>query len=136
MSEIIKAEGTTGMLSTIKDTDHHSRVLMVNALNAAESLANFTGDTMRVQHIICVPGERASRASDQPDTPCINTYLIDESGAAWFSQSDGIARCAQKILAVFNFDFSGFPGGICPVQILETKLGNGNTLKSLKVLDA
>lgn len=135
MSDLAIVNQPAEITTSLRNTDHASMVTMANALNAARSLADYTGDVIATKHIICTAGERASRVSDQPDTPCTNTYLVDSEGNAWFTQSEGIARSAKRILAIFSGDFSEFPEGIVRLQIVEDKLNNGNTLKTLKIVD-
>lgn len=102
----------------------------VNALNNAVSLNDYNDTPLTIVDIITSPGVRKGR-NGQPDTPCQNTYLIDNEGRAYFTQSDGIARSANAILAMF--DVAEIHAGI-PTKVSSAKLANGNTIKSLELL--
>lgn len=102
----------------------------VNALNNAMSLNDYNDTPLTIVDIITSPGVRKGR-NGRPDTPCQNTYLIDVEGRAYFTQSDGIARSANAILAMF--DVAEIHSGI-PMKVSTAKLANGNTIKSLELL--
>lgn len=102
----------------------------VNALNNAVSLNDYNDTPLTICDIITSPGVRKGR-NGQADTPCQNTYLIDTDGRAYFTQSDGIARSANAILAMF--DVAEIHTGL-PVKITSSKLANGNTIKAIELL--
>lgn len=103
----------------------------LNALNSAVSLNDFNDTPLTIVDIITTPGVRKSRNAGVADTPCQNTYLIDYEGKAYFTQSDGIARSVNGILAFLTAD--EIHTGI-PMCVRSTKLTNGNTIKSLELL--
>lgn len=102
----------------------------VNALNNAVSLNDYNDTPITIVDIITCPGVRKGR-NGQLDTPCQNTYLIDNEGRAYFTQSDGIARSANAILATYKV--AEIHAGIA-MKVSSTKLANGNTIKSLELL--
>lgn len=102
----------------------------VNALNNAMSLNDYNDTPLNIVDIITSPGVRKGR-NGRDDTTCQNTYLIDVEGRAYFTQSDGIARSANAILAMF--DVAEIHSGI-PMKVSSAKLANGNTIKSLELL--
>lgn len=117
-----------GFICTIDTTDINGKVSLVNAVNSAVSSKDVTGDVLRVVDIVTTPGVR-SRTGEA----CKNTYLVCEDGTTYFTQSDGVARDIALIVAAFTDRVTnkfinpvelGFG-----VQILETQLANGNTLK-------
>lgn len=101
----------------------------VNAINNAVSLKDYSEVPLTLTGIITTPGSRKGR-SGLPDVPCQNTYLICEDGRAYFSQSDGIGRSANMIARFFA---DVLADGVV-VKVAETKLDNGNTLKSIEVI--
>lgn len=101
----------------------------VNAINNAVSLKDYSEVPLTLTGIITTPGSRKGR-SGLPDVPCQNTYLICDDGKAYFSQSDGIARSANMIARFFA---DVLADGVA-VKVAETKLDNGNTLKSIEVI--
>lgn len=102
----------------------------VNALNNAVSLNDYNDTPLTIVDLITSPGVRKGR-NGQADTPCQNTYIIDNEGRAYFTQSDGIARSANAILAMF--DVAEIHAGIA-MKVSSAKLANGNTIKSLELL--
>lgn len=103
----------------------------LNALNSAVSLNDFNDTPLTIVDIITTPGERKSRNAGVADTPCQNTYLIDYEGKAYFTQSDGIARSVNAILAFLTAEEIHAGIAMC---VRSTKLPNGNTIKSLELL--
>jgi len=100
--------------------------MAANAVNAAESLAQFEGQTLNIIGIMTMPGTRRSRQQGVPDTPCTNTYLIAEDGKAYFSQSEGVRRAADSFESMALFG-----GEPVPMHLESKQLVNGNTIKTL-----
>lgn len=134
---IVKVEdimsGTGPLLNTLNMAEFEGKVATVNALSAALSLKDYGDAVMDVCDCIIMPGIRKGR-NGMPDTDCSNTYVIDTSGQAWFSQSDGIARSAKTIAMMFPDFGKSTTDGCLHVKVLENHLPNGNTIKTL-VLD-
>lgn len=103
----------------------------LNALNSAVSLNDYNDTPLNVVDVITTPGMRKSRVAGVEDTPCQNTYLIDSDGRAYFTQSDGIARSINGILAFFTPDEIHAGIAMC---VRASQLPNGNTIKSLELL--
>lgn len=108
------------------DTDTvEGKKVAANALNAAVSLKELGDKKFKLVNVITTPGTRSQTGED-----CINTYLIDVKGNAYFTQSTGILRSAKNLAAVFNGDF----GEGIDVQVVSNPTNTGNTIKSLKWL--
>lgn len=126
------------MLSTINmDTDHDKKRAL-RALNSAESLASAVRpdqDLFDVVDIFQTPGIRRSRQEGVPDFPCRNTYFLLADGRALMTQSDGIARSCDMLLALFPECGRNSEKGCLTLALHEQKLPNGNTLKSVYPVD-
>ena len=108
------------------DTDTvEGKKVAANALNAAVSLKELGDKKFKLVNVITTPGTRS-----QTNEECINTYLIDAKGTAYFTQSTGILRSAKNLAAIFNGDF----GDGIDVQVVSNPTNTGNTIKSLKWL--
>lgn len=118
---------TPASYSTIKATDTSTKKLVVNAMNNAESLADYEGETLNVIGVFTKPGIRRARDKNGVDTPCTNTTLVCEDGTAYFSQSEGVRNAADNFMAAGLFD----EGEIVPMKLVASKLPNGNTRKTL-----
>ena len=96
----------------------------LRALNDAESLAESVPEnaTLEVVDFVVTPGVRRSRIQGQPDTECLNVYILTRDGRAFMTQSDGIARSVQQIMALYP-------------ESPRNLEGNGNTLKTLVPID-
>jgi hypothetical protein len=125
--------GSTLALDT---TENKNRAL--RALNSAESLAAVIvpdRDTMDVVDIFQTPGLRRSRIEGVDDTPCRNTYFLLADGRALMSQSDGIARSCDMLLAIYPDCGRSTDKGCLTLAVHERKLSNGNTIKSVYPVD-
>lgn len=124
---IITTNSVDDFFCTLAAESKRDKMVIAKAINSAEPLKDVT-DNFVIVGIMTTPGIRT-----QSETPCTNTYLIREDGTALFSQSDGIARGARTIRAIFT------PAEIADglmVFVREMKLANGRTMKTLDfVLD-
>ena len=118
---------TPASYSSIKATDTATKKLVVNAMNNAESLAEYAGKTLNVIGVFTKPGIRRARDKNGVDTPCTNTTLVCEDGTAYFSQSEGVRNAADNFMAAGLFE----EGEIVPMKLISSKLPNGNTRKTL-----
>lgn len=128
----------TGMLSTITLDSVHDKNRALRALNAAESLAAVITpdkDVFDVIDIFQTPGFRRSRMEGVPDTPCRNTYFLLADGRALMTQSDGIARSCDMLLALYPDCGRSTEVGCLTLAVHEQKLPNGNSLKSVYPVD-
>lgn len=124
----------TRMLSTITLDSDHDKNRALRALNSAESLNDVIApdhDVMEVIDIFQVPGVRRSRIEGVSDTPCRNTYFLLGDGRALMTQSDGIARSCDMLLAIYPDCGRSSAAGCLKLAVHEKKLGNGNTVKSV-----
>lgn len=118
---------TPASYSSIQATDTETKKLVVNAMNNAESLADFEGKTLNVIGVFTKPGIRRARDKNGVDMPCTNTTLVCEDGTAYFSQSEGVRNAADNFMAAGLFE----EGEIIPMKLVSNKLPNGNTRKTL-----
>lgn len=102
---------------------------LFNALNTAESLNDADIKQLTLSGIIVQPTERLDQASGE-FVMCEGTTFITEHGA-YFSQSDGIARCAKNLIMAYGSDFAAEP---ITIEFTERKLGSGRKLKQFIVL--
>lgn len=113
----------SGYICTVDRTTREGIIKVANALSDAVSLKEIGDTHFNLVDVLTTPGVR-SRTGEV----CTNTYLIDSDDNMYMSQSDGIKRSAQQIVGLFNGDFG--EAGI-EVAVVEKKLNNGNTLKTL-----
>lgn len=113
----------SGYICTVDRTTRDGTIKVANALSDAVSLKEIGDKHFKLVDVLTTPGVR-SRTGEV----CTNTYLIDADNNMYMTQSDGIKRSAQQIVGLFNGDFG--EDGI-EVGVIEKKLNNGNTLKTL-----
>lgn len=111
-----------GHICTVDLNDARGKMVVAKALNAATSLSEHVGETLKVVDIVTTPGVRS-----QSNTACTNTYLVLPDGSALFSQSDGVARSAKILVGLWNGDFGEGIDIVCK----EVPLSGGRTLKTL-----
>lgn len=102
---------------------------LFNALNTAESLNDADIKQLTLSGIIVQPTERLDQATGEV-VVCEGTTFITEQGA-YFSQSDGIARCAKNLIMAYGSDLAAEP---ITIEFTERKLGGGRKLKQFIVL--
>lgn len=98
---------------------------IINARNAAISLAALKDEPLTVTGVYITPGVRS-----QTGQKCANVYLFAKDGNTYFSQSEGIYRSILDIFDLFP-DFNA-PDGLT-VTVKQTPLGGGRSLKSLEI---
>lgn len=103
----------------------------LNAVNNSDSLNDYMETPLEVVGIITTPGVRKSRQQGAPDVQCQNTYLVCADGKSYMSQSQGIARSANLLHAMFTPE--EIAAGL-KLKCVNKSLKNGNTLKSLELL--
>lgn len=117
------------------ELDAAGRKVAANAINNALSLADFEGVELDIIGIMTTPGIRKSRSGNTPDTMCQNTYLLDADGNAYFSQSDGVARSINGIMAMYpEFPKDTENGKSAKMVLIGKQLPNGNTIKTIKLV--
>lgn len=129
---------TTALHSTISLDTTHDKNRALRALNAAMSLANVIRpdqDVFDVIDIFQVPGIRRARQEGASDVPCKNTYFLLADGRALMTQSDGIARSIDMLLAIYPDCGRTSEKGYLSLAVHEEKLPNGNTIKSVYPVD-
>ena len=115
---------TTGTGLVASNMAGARRSTIFNALNNAQSLNEAQVDTFHLAGILQRGGSKAVTGE-----PCTDTYLIVDDGSAYFTQSDGIARAALELLAVYEGNVAGLG-----VQVTERAIGGGRTIKGLLVV--
>lgn len=125
--------GNAVQINTLNTDTFDGKITALNALNNAVSLKD-ANSSLKICDCIALPGVRKGR-NNTADTECQNTYLIDIDGNAYFTQSDGIARSVRMIYMLFPDFGKSSDVGYLKVRVVEKKLPNGNTIKSL-VVDA
>ena len=107
------------------DTDTRvGKIKLFNALNSAESLSDSHVGRLTLQGLILQSGNRLDQVTGEI-TPAKFTTFITESGA-YFSQSDGIARSAENLIAAFGDDFASEP---LTIEFGTKQLQGGRTMK-------
>lgn len=117
--------------STLDTATKEAKKVALNAINNAESLnaaiQAAPGRTFDVVGIFTAPGVRRARANGQSDSACTNTTLVCADGTAFFTQSEGIRKCADSFYASGLFE----DGESVQMQVVEKQLPGGNSLKTL-----
>ena len=136
-TEIIATENATATNITAKPvmalafdtTTGEGKKRLFNALNTAESLNDADIKQLTLSGIIVQPTERMDQATGEV-VMCEGTTFITEQ-AAYFTQSDGIARCAKNLIMAYGSDFAAEP---ITIGFTERKLGGGRKLKQFIVI--
>lgn len=116
----------TGYICTVDISTVQGKMDLMNALNGSTSLSEHIGEVLMVKDIVTTSGTR-SRTGET----CTNTHLLLTDGTALFSQSDGVARSARVLVALFTVNgVCDFGEGVA-IKCIEQTLNNGNTLKTL-----
>lgn len=120
------------LINTCDLSTRAGKIASAKALTGALTLNDVPeGTVIDVRDIITTPGVRKARDPRLPNTPCINTYVIDTSGHAYMSQSEGIAQSAALLAATFPDMGKSDPEGCVPVYVQVTPLDGGKTYKTL-----
>ena len=142
--EIVKQEESAVTASTFSNVfttcdleDRRGKNAILRALNDAESLAQAVkpGDVLEVVDFAVTPGIRRSRQANVPDAECCNVYILTKDGRAFMTQSDGIARSVQQIVALYPNGFRDLEDGCIKLTVRSRELMSGNTVKSLVPVD-
>ena len=136
-TEIMAAENATAssiiakpvMALSFDTTTSEGKKRLFNALNTAESLNDADIKQLTLSGIIVQPTERLDQATGEV-VMCEGTTFITEQ-CAYFSQSDGIARCAKNLIIAYGSDFAAEP---ITIEFTERKLGGGRKLKQFIVI--
>lgn len=136
-TEIMAADNATAptinakpvMALAFDTTTGDGKKRLFNALNTAESLNDADIKQLTLSGIIVQPTERLDQVTGEV-AMCEGTTFITEQGA-YFSQSDGIARCAKNLIMAYGSDFAAEP---ITIEFTERKLGGGRKLKQFIVL--
>ena len=110
-------------------TTSEGKKRLFNAMNTSESLNDADIKQLTLSGIIVQPTERLDQATGEL-VMCEGTTFITEQGA-YFSQSDGIARCAKNLIMAYGSDFPSEP---ITIEFTERKLAGGRKLKQFIVL--
>lgn len=131
----VNFEIPTGYICTVDISTLEGKLDVQNALNGADSLSKRMNETLILKNVVTTQGVRSVSGD-----VCTNTHLILADGTTLFSQSDGVARSIATLVALFTTVVNGVPvcdfGEGLPIKCIETKLRNGNTLKSIVAVRA
>ena len=127
MAHTITAKPVMALAFDVTTSEGKKRLF--NALNTAKSLNDADVKQLTLSGIIVQPMERLDKATGEV-VACEGTTFITEQGA-YFSQSDGIARCAKSFIMAYDSDFAAEP---ITIEFTERKLGGGRALKQFIVL--
>ena len=116
-------------ICTVDMNDIAAKKKAVNAHMNARSLADYVGVELSICDVMTESGTRNNRNGTY--TPCQNTYLIDVDGSAYFTQSDGVARAINAIIALFPDCGKSTADGCIKITCVEQELKSGNTMKTL-----
>lgn len=135
VNDIEQKSSVTGFVNTYDLTTYEGKIKTLQATNNAAPLNGHEGEVLEVVDIITMSGIRKGR-NGAPDTQCQNTYLVtkpDENGSStcYFTQSDGIARDVNMIVAMFPDVGKSTVDGHLNLTVRIEQLGNGNTIKRL-----
>ena len=122
------ARPNAAVMNTFSDSDE-SRKLVFNATSSADSLNNHMNKVIVLKGAFLTQGVRRG-FDNMPDVDCINTYLVDDKGNAYFSQSTGVARDMANLIALYNNNIEGVK-----IKIGERELSGGRRLKYVKIVD-
>lgn len=139
MAEEITLANEATSIETVRETtcsalafDTMSRagkVKLFNALNSAESLTDSHIERLTLQGIIVQSGTRIDAATGEVEPAKFTTFITEDG--AYFSQSDGIARSAENLVAAFGEDFADEP---ITVEFGMKPLPGGRSLKYFSVV--
>lgn len=119
-----------GFICTLDIDTIEGKIALANALNGAVSMRDKVGDILPVTNIVTTKGVR-SRTGEE----CTNTYLICNDDTVYFTQSDGIARAVEVIVACFTdkqtLQFKNPVDLGVGLQVKESIMSSGNTLKTI-----
>lgn len=119
-----------GYICTVDLSTLDGKLKLASAINGAVTMRDKVNETLHITDIVTTQGVR-SRTGEV----CTNSYLISEDGTVYFSQSDGIARSLKVLVAIFTDNTTGkFTSPVelgIGLQVRETVLPNGNTLKTV-----
>lgn len=118
------------LICTVDANDNAGKTTIYNAVNNAEPLNSHMNEDLMICDCITERGIRRGR-NGMPDQPCVNTYLIDVDGVAYFSQSDGVARSVYTLVTLWDDFGKSTDAGYLMLRCIEKPLQNGNTVKNL-----
>lgn len=115
---------------TVNTNDERGKRVVYNALSNAAPLSAEMGKPIMCRDIMIQPGKRRNRDTGDYEE-CVNVYIIDVNGNAFFSQSVGVLRSVTDLLTLYPGGFSDCKDGCIVLKCVERKLMNGNTIKAL-----
>lgn len=136
--EIILANETTAIESAREtacsalafDTmSRAGKVKLFNALNSADSLTDSGIDSLTLQGVIVQSGTRIDVATGEVEPAKFTTFITEDG--AYFSQSEGIARSAENLVAAFGKDFTDEP---ITIKFGTKQLQGGRSMKYFSVV--
>lgn len=118
------------LLNTISLDNEADQNKALRALNASLSLKDIGDTPFDCTDIIQAPGVAAIT-----EEPCINTYFICVDGTSYMTQSGGINRSCQMLLALKGNCLTNNEKGYTTLKVVERPLGGGRAVKSIIPVD-
>ena len=128
MSEMVTFENNVGPITNTFDDKTENAKLIFNATSNSDSLNDHMGEVIKLKGAFMTNGVRRGY-NDAPDTPCINTYIVDENNKSYFTQSKGIARDMTNLLTLFKGQIEGLN-----ITIGERKLADNRSIKFIELV--
>lgn len=129
MSEMIVSENTsTGTVANTLTGDAESLKLVFNATTNSDSLNDHLGEPITLKGAFLNRGVRRSYGGGE-DVECVNTYIVDERGNSYFSQSAGVARDMANLITLYGGDIEGLT-----IMIGEREIGGGRSMKFVELV--
>ena len=120
----------TALLNTISLDNEADQNKALRALNASLSLKDIGDAPFNGIDIIQAPGFAAIS-----EEPCVNTYFICADGTSYMTQSGGINRSCQMLLALKGNCLTNNEKGYTTLKVVERPLGDGRAVKSVIPVD-
>lgn len=137
--EITLAATESNAIEAARETTHSAlafdtqtregKIKLFNALNSAVSLNDSHIDQLTLQGIIVQSGTRVDTLTGEVSPAKFTTFITEEG--AYFSQSEGIARSAENLVAAFGEDFAAEP---ITIEFGTKQLQGGRSLKFFSVV--
>lgn len=117
--------------STIDMNIPQNRIKLFNAHNSATSLKDIGETPFNIVGVMAEEGERSNSKN-----PCQNTYIFTDDGTVLFSQSNGIAKTINELVALIDGKFAeNTTNGYVTARVKSSDIGGNRTYKNIELLD-
>lgn len=108
-----------------------NRIKVFNAHNSSISLKDVGETPFNIVGVMTEEGERANSKN-----PCQNTYIFTDDDTVLFSQSNGIAKTINELVAIVDGNFAeNTTNGYVTARVKSRDIGGNRTYKNLELLD-